>query len=194
VSNLAAMKQPAMLNEILRETERLGFKMSCEEKTGSMLRTLAASKPGGKFLEIGTGTGVGAAWILAGMDAASTLITLELDEENHAVAKKCLGSDLRVTFITGNAEDFLKSQPTEQFDFIFADTFPGKFYLRDEALGLLKIGGIYIVDDLLPQETWPDDHAANVVKFISEMESTPTLRLTKINWASGLIIAAKIGT
>jgi predicted O-methyltransferase YrrM len=193
VNDVANLRQPPMLTEILRETELLGFNMSCEDKTGSILRTLAASKPGGKFLEIGTGTGVGASWILAGMDDTSTLITVELNAATQVVAKNHLGQDPRVTFVTGNAEEFLKAEHAEQFDFIFADTFTGKFILRDEALALLKIGGLYIVDDLLPQENWPEGHAVNVVKFISEMESNAALCLTKLNWASGLIVAVKVG-
>jgi len=43
------------------ESEELGFTMGSEPRTGALLRTLAASKPGGRFLELGTGTGVGRA-------------------------------------------------------------------------------------------------------------------------------------
>jgi len=44
-----------------------------------MLRTLAASKPGGRFLELGTGTGIATAWLLEGMDERSTLISIDND-------------------------------------------------------------------------------------------------------------------
>ena len=54
---------PAALGGIRRDTEGIGFALASEPKTGSLLRALAASKPGGKFLEIGTGTGVGTAWL-----------------------------------------------------------------------------------------------------------------------------------
>jgi predicted O-methyltransferase YrrM len=36
-------------------------------------RAVAATKPGGKLLEIGTGTGVGTLWILDGMDQQAHL-------------------------------------------------------------------------------------------------------------------------
>jgi predicted O-methyltransferase YrrM len=36
-----------------------------------MLRMLAASKPGGRFLELGTGTGIATAWLLKKIDIAA---------------------------------------------------------------------------------------------------------------------------
>src|SRR5262245_25410557 len=52
---------PAALQAILRDTAGLGFSMASELQTGSLLRTLAALKPAGRFLELGTGTGVATA-------------------------------------------------------------------------------------------------------------------------------------
>jgi predicted O-methyltransferase YrrM len=70
---------PAVLDRIQRETERIGFTRASEPKTGSLLRALAASKPAGQFLALGTGTGVGTAWLLAGMDASSALVSVDSD-------------------------------------------------------------------------------------------------------------------
>ena len=41
----------------LSETHALGFNMASEPKVGALLAALAASKPGGRFLELGTGNG-----------------------------------------------------------------------------------------------------------------------------------------
>lgn len=49
--------------------EDLGFVQSSEGDLGRLLRLLVASRPGGTFLELGTGVGYGAAWLLDGMDA-----------------------------------------------------------------------------------------------------------------------------
>ena len=38
-----------------------------------------------------------------------------------------------------------------RFDLIYADAWPGKFTHLDRALSLLTRGGIYFIDDLLPQ-------------------------------------------
>ena len=45
------------------------------------------------------------------------------------------------------------------FDLIFADAIPGKYEHLNETLALLRRGGLYVVDDMLPQPTWPKDHA-----------------------------------
>ena len=185
------LNPPAVLETLLKETASLGFQMGSEQQTGAILRTLAASRIGGKILEIGTGTGIGTAWLLDGMDQTACLTSIELDPQVQAVARQYLSHDSRVTFLQGNAEAYLTQTAPGTFDLIFADTFPGKFYLFEAAWALLKIGGLYVIDDLLPQSSWPADHAAKVPILIAQLESRHDLRLTKLAWASGLIIAVK---
>src|SRR5262249_25800938 len=107
-------------------------------------------------------------------------------------AQSHLGSDKRIEFIVADAEIFVQNLGTDRFDFIFADTFPGKFLLLDNALAALKIGGVYVIDDLLPQPGWGQDHQSKVDALIAQLEGKPNLRITKMNWASGLIIATRI--
>ena len=56
---------PAALEAIERDTQALGFTLASTRATGLMLRALAASKPERRVLELGTGTGVATAWLLA---------------------------------------------------------------------------------------------------------------------------------
>ena len=63
------IRPPAVLAAIWSDTEKAGFALPSDYKLGGLLRVLAASKPGGRLLEIGTGTGLAAAWLLDGMDA-----------------------------------------------------------------------------------------------------------------------------
>jgi predicted O-methyltransferase YrrM len=181
------------LKDIEDATASIGFTMSSDQLTGSLLRTLAATKPAGSFLELGTGTGHGTAWILDGMDADSNLITVDIGEHAVSVAKRFLGSDLRVTFVAMDGITFIDSMREQgrTFDFIFADMQPGKFRHLEETLQLLAHGGIYIVDDLLPLPTWEETHALRVVQFIATLESRNVLRVTKLNWSTGLLIAAR---
>jgi predicted O-methyltransferase YrrM len=181
---------PQVLDAIKRDTERLGFTMASEPKTGSLLRTLAASKPGGRFLELGTGTGVGTAWLLLGMDSKSRLESVESDTTVLEIAQRHLGRDPRVTFHRMDAGLFL-SQPHAQFDLIYADTWAGKFTHLDLALSLLRVGGIYFVDDLLPQPSWPEGHAPKVAVLIADLEKRPGFVATKLAWASGLLILVR---
>ena len=69
--------RPAIIEAILDDTAALGFNMASDARVGALLAVLASSKPGGRFLELGTGTGHGTAWMLSGMDAASTLDTVD---------------------------------------------------------------------------------------------------------------------
>lgn len=134
MSHMPEFTFPAAYGAIMQDTLRIGFAMSCKPLTGSLLRVLAASRPGACILEIGTSTGIGACWLLDGMDAASTLITVERDERVSQIALDHLGRDNRVRFVTADAGEYLKTLAPARFDLIFADTFPGKFYQLEDAL------------------------------------------------------------
>lgn len=183
--------QPSVLANILSDTHALGFTMMSEPKVGTLLAVLAASKPGGRFLELGTGTGHGTAWLLSGMDAASCLDTVDTDPDVTAVARRHLDSDARVTFHLMDGATFIQDAPRGQCDFIYADAWPGKFSHLDEALALLRPGGIYVIDDLLPQPNWPEGHAAEVAALIATLEGMVDFVATRIDWASGLMIAVR---
>ena len=104
---------PRALDAIMRDTERIGFTMGSEASTGTLLCALAASKPGGRLLELGTGTGIATAWILAGMDETSRLETIDTDPEAQEIARRHLGDDRRITFHLSDAAAFLdRPHPT----------------------------------------------------------------------------------
>jgi predicted O-methyltransferase YrrM len=175
----------------LRDTVALGFGMASEPKTGALLRALAASKPAATVLELGTGTGVATAWLLAGMDADSRLISVDNDSAAQEVARRHLGGDRRMTFHLADAAEFLKTLSSQEFDLVYADTWAGKFSHLDEALDLVRVGGLYFVDDLLPQPNWPDGHAVKVPPLIRALESRPGFVAVKLAWASGLLILVR---
>jgi predicted O-methyltransferase YrrM len=185
------MQVPVALEGIRRDTERIGFKMASEPQTGSLLRTLAASKPGGRFLELGTGTGVGTAWLLAGMDAESRLDSVDSDAKAQEVARRHLGHEPRVTFHCIDGAEFIAQSPERQYDFVFADAWAGKFTHLDATLSLLRVGGIYFIDDLLPQATWPEGHASRVPALIAALEDRPGFVATQLAWASGLMVVVR---
>ena len=118
------------------ETLAAGFHKASESLVGSLLRTLAASKPAGYFLELGTGTGISAAWLLDGMDDESTLITVETDHRVAAIAQKHLAQDRRITFHLEDAGILIKQfiEQKQYFDLIFADTWTGKYTRLEETL------------------------------------------------------------
>jgi predicted O-methyltransferase YrrM len=183
--------RPTALEAILRETANVGFSMPSEPQTGSFLRTLAASKPAGRFLELGTGTGVATAWLLAGMDHASRLETVDNDPAVVAIARRHLGADPRVTFLLDDGAAFIERQTPACYDFVFADAWPGKFSHLEQALALVRVGGLYFVDDLLPQQNWPEGHAPSVAALIEHLATHDRFVATKFAWASGLMILVR---
>jgi predicted O-methyltransferase YrrM len=189
MSDQTISDSPAVLPQLQQESRSLGFRLASEPLTGSLLRTLAASKPGGALLELGTGTGVGTAWLLAGMDPSARLTTIDNDPKVMAVARRHLSGDRRVTFHLLDAAGWLPAQPGASYDLIFADAWAGKYSHLDEALRLLRPGGLYVVDDMLPQENWPADHAPKVERLVAELEGRRGLALTKLSWSTGIIIA-----
>ena len=66
---------PVAYERIKDTTDKMQFNMASDLYTGSLLKTLAASKPAARLLELGTGTGLATAWIVEGMDEKSLLVT-----------------------------------------------------------------------------------------------------------------------
>lgn len=183
---------PAALAAIQAATSALGFDMASEPQTGALLATLAAAKPGGRLLELGTGTGLGTAWLLHGMDATAHLDTVESDAGVAAVARRHLAGDARVTFHAGDAAAFLETAHEPRYDLIFADTWAGKYTHLEACLALLRPGGLYVIDDMLPQRNWPDGHALRADALLAVLEGRTDIRLAKLGWASGLVVAARL--
>ncbi|HVX50689.1 MAG TPA: class I SAM-dependent methyltransferase [Chitinophagaceae bacterium] len=181
---------PGQYNNIMAATRVLQFNMASDLYTGSLLKTLVASRPGSRILELGTGSGLATSWILQGMDEDSTLVTVENNEVLLEIAQQQL-NDNRIDFILADGYQWLTTYKG-QFDLVFADAMPGKYDLFEEAFGLVKPGGFYIIDDMLPQPNWPAGHAERVSSFIKMLEDRNDVSLTKLNWSTGIIICVKV--
>jgi predicted O-methyltransferase YrrM len=184
-------RTPDALDAVVRDTEASGFTMASEPMVGAFLAALAATKPGGRLLELGTGTGHGSAWLLSGMDSTAHLDTVDTDASVVAIARRHLGSDTRVTFHIVDGAEFVTRALRGQFDLIYADAWPGKFSHLDEALALLKPGGLYVIDDLLPQPNWPEGHAQKVPALIDDIERRAEFVTVRLAWASGLMVVVR---
>jgi predicted O-methyltransferase YrrM len=182
---------PPSYEKILKETISSGFSMASDILTCSLLRTMAASKPEATLLELGTGTGLSTCWILDGMDQRSKLTSIDNAKEYIDIAGKYLGADPRLDLIHADASEWITNRGQKRFDYIFADTWHGKFLLLEQTLDMLNKGALYIIDDLLPQPNWPEGHDQKVSRLIEVMESRKDLLLTKLLWSTGLILAVK---
>lgn len=181
---------PKFYSEIKIDSEKISFSMPSDLQTGSFLRTLIASKKDGHFLELGTGTGLSLAWMIEGMNENSNLISIDNLAEYQNVAKKYFQKS-NVSFVCDDAEKWILNYNGEKFDLIFADAWPGKYAVLEETLQLLKPGGIYLIDDMLPQKNWPKNHDKNVEILIQDLEKRNNIQLTKMCWSTGLILITK---
>jgi len=182
---------PVQYENIAEATKAIEFNMASDMQTGSLLKTLAASKLSGRILELGTGTGLATSWIVDGMDERTKLITIENNTLLLDIARKAL-QDSRVEFVWADGYAWIQTYSGEKFDMVFADAMPGKYDLFEETIGLVKVGGFYIIDDMLPQPNWPEGHADKVERFIGELGERNDILLTKLNWSTGIIIVTKI--
>lgn len=191
LNDLDLVQPPAALAAIEARTHAIGFDMASESRTGALLRALAASKPGGRLLELGTGTGVATAWVLAGMDADATLTSVDVSSAHQQVAHEYLGNDSRLTLVLEDGHQFLKRQPAASYDFVFADAMPGKFEGLEDCLQVVKPGGYYVVDDMLPQAKWPAGHAEKVSHLANQLSGDGRFAIVPLNWATGIVVAVR---
>lgn len=115
--------------------------------SGSLLRLLTAASSARAVVELGTGAGVSALWLLGGMHPDGVLTTIDPEGEHQRLARQSLleagyGSG-RVRLITGRALEVLPRLSDGAYDLVFCDA------LRSEntdylaaALRLLRPGGL----------------------------------------------------
>jgi len=183
---------PEFYAQINEASQQLKFSMPSDLKTGSLLRTLCASKPSGHFLDIGTGTGLSLAWMAEGANDTARMISIDINAEFQQVAVDTFAGDQRISIVCADGNEWLTFYDGEQFDLIFADAMPGKFEVLDQTLSLIKIGGYYLIDDLLPQPNWPEGHAPRVEKLVETLTQRTDFVQTTFNWSTGLMLFTKV--
>lgn len=182
---------PSAYAELIKKSREMGFTMPSDLYIGVLLKTLLTAKPGGNFLELGTGMSLSLSWMIDGMDRASTLITVDNDPNLTEISKEFFGKDKRLEIVCADGSEWLRAYKGKPFDLIFADAWPGKYSDLDETLSLLKVGGLYVIDDMNAQPNWPEGHQANVDKLVDYLESRQDLAICKMNWSTGVIIATR---
>jgi predicted O-methyltransferase YrrM len=143
---------PPLVEKALALAERTGFARSCSQETGRLLQVLAGARGLERVAEIGTGTGVGSAWILSALDPDVAFLTVELDEGRARAAAELLAEDVAARVLHGDWRELLPSEAP--FDLLFVDG--GRAKAHEEVVGLLAPGGMLVLDDLTPGYADPD--------------------------------------
>ncbi|MCR9062802.1 MAG: class I SAM-dependent methyltransferase [Cytophagales bacterium] len=182
---------PKQYKSILAKSKEIGFDMPSDLYIGSLLKTLVSSKPGGRFLELGSGIGLSLSWMVDGMSADARLITIDNDPKLSEIVKSFFNEDGRVEILCQDGAEFIRNYKGELFDLVFADAWPGKYSELDEVLAFIKPGGFYIIDDMIEQENWPEGHAAKAENLLAKLENRGDLVLTKMDWSTGIMVCVK---
>jgi predicted O-methyltransferase YrrM len=126
---------------------------ACLPGVGRFLAVLAAGCGRGRIGELGTGAGIGAAWLASAMPADCTLVTVEIDAALAGAAREVLAADGRIEVINGDAVALVPGRGP--FDLLFADSGvrgPADFAAL---VGALRPGGHIVMDDVTPVRALP---------------------------------------
>jgi predicted O-methyltransferase YrrM len=127
---------------------RSAFSNSCAPAVGSLLRTLSAAVPKeGRILEVGTGAGIGLAWIVTGLRDRTDVEVLSI--ERNAARVNALWQERwpgYVSIVHGDAISLIGG--IGNFDLIFADAPAIKGRKLRELVEILRVGGFLVLDDM----------------------------------------------
>ncbi|XOV85155.1 MAG: O-methyltransferase [bacterium] len=164
------IERPELVEQALSLASELGFAARpegnrpdeaggascCIDSVGSLLQTICSSLDCAKVGEIGTGAGVGTAWLAAGLSPRSSLTSVEIDKGLHEAVSKLFRSHESVKLLNDDWRGEFKSQ--SPYDLLFADG-GGVGNTQssgwEEIANLVCTRGIIVIDDLTPEELWP---------------------------------------
>jgi predicted O-methyltransferase YrrM len=151
------VQAPPLVRRALELAERLGYDRSCSPETGALLHVLAAAAGRRRVGELGTGVGVGAAWIVSALDPRVPFVTVEADRGFAAAAAGLFATDRHVRVLNGGWRELLPAEAP--FDLVFVDVADAKADV-EAVLGLLAPGGLVVLDDFTPGRPEPDPRRA----------------------------------
>jgi predicted O-methyltransferase YrrM len=178
---------PGPVARATAHAERAGFTMSCDPGTGAFLAVLAAAvPPGGRILELGTGAGVGTAWIVHGLGSRTDVEVVTVDINPVELT---LPSYVRA--VVGDAVAVTGGEGT--FDLVFADAPGGKWHGLDVTIAALRPGGHLLVDDMTLPGSPDPYHERMTAEVRATLLEHPDLVSVPMAWASGLILSTRRG-
>lgn len=149
--NIQDSADPPLLAAAQALASELNFDFNCSLETGKLLRAAVRSKPGGKVAESGSGCGVGAAWLQAGLDQHARLFTVEKEPELARRTADLFADEPQVQMLCGDWTLLAGHAP---FDVFFCDG-GGKRDDPQQVIDLLAPGGVLLLDDFVPSPYWP---------------------------------------
>jgi predicted O-methyltransferase YrrM len=170
---------------------------------GAYLSFLAQLLKAQSVVEVGTGSGVGALWLLDGMLKSGTLTSIDDEAEHSSIAKLAFAeaeiAPQRFRLITNPVMEVMTKLTDRAYDLVIFRHNPEDLtYAISEAQRILRSGGVFVIDNFFgggkvsdPAQRDPTTvalrEAGKVLRSENEIWST-----TLIPVGDGLLLATKL--
>lgn len=203
-SSLAYVEGFIAEDEVIAAARARGRELGCTPigpSGGATLRLLASAIGARSVVEVGTGAGVSALWLLQGMRPDGVLTTVDTEPEHQRAARQALAeagiATTRYRLINGAAGEVLPRLTDAGYDLVLIDadkTGYGQYH--EQAVRLLRPGGLVAFDNILWHNRTADPAVRDaetiairdVAKAVREDERLLPVLLPV---GDGLLVAAK---
>ncbi|GAB48389.1 O-methyltransferase [Mobilicoccus pelagius] len=194
------LAEPPALEAARRRGEELGA-TPVLPGTGAALRLLAASVQAHTVVEIGTGAGVSALWLLDGMPEDGVLTTIDIEAQHHRAARQSFSTagiaPQRTRIITGQALDVLPRLADGAYDMVVVDGDAREYpaYV-EQALRVVRVGGVVALDDMLWHDRVADpaarDETTTMLRTLGkQLRDDERLQTSLLPVGDGLLVAVR---
>lgn len=158
---------------------------------GAYLRHLAHMLSAQSVVEVGTGSGVGALWLLDGMIQSGTLTSIDDEMEHTTIAKMALSdagiAQNRYRLITNPVVDVMTKLADRAYDLVILRHNPEDLsFAISESHRILRSGGVLVIDNFFGGGKVPDP-AQRDPKTVALREAGKAIKADTDNWVSSLI-------
>lgn len=170
-------------------------------EAASTLTVLARALGAKAVVEVGTGAGVSGLALLAGMDPEGVLTSVDVEHEHQALARTAFTKlgvpGRRFRLIAGAALEVLPKLTDDAYDMVFIDGDKLEYgECVEEALRLLRPGGVLVLNDALWQgkvadDTNEEDETIVIREALYALQEREDLATTLLPVGGGLLVAAR---
>ena len=189
-----------MLERARGRAEELGC-VPVQPGVGAALRVLAAAVAARTVVEVGTGTGVGALWLLGGMPEDGVLTSIDIETEHQKAAREAFAeagiAPNRTRLISGPALEVMPRLTDGAYDLVVLDADKKEYadYLA-QAVRLLRPGGVLAFDNALWHDRVADpaqrDETTTTIRELGKaVRDDPRLVSAMLPTGDGLLVAVK---
>jgi predicted O-methyltransferase YrrM len=193
-------------DEVKKNARARGEEIGVTDATtgaGAYLKHLAHNLSAQSVVEIGTGSGVGALWVLEGMLSSGTLTSIDDEMEHSNIAKSAfIEADIapaRFRLITNPVMDVMTKLADRAYDLVIFRHNPEDLpFAITEAHRILRSGGVFVIDNFFGGSK-VSDPAQRDPKTVALRESGKSLKNESENWVvsliptgDGLLLATKL--